>query len=421
MAHVLIVEDSHMVMKVIRHLARDTLEFNTLYATDFSQAKALYEQYSESIFATLVDLNLPDAPNGEIVDYMLDKRLPTVVLTGTFDEDRRLQLINKGVVDYVIKESRYSYRYAIKCINQLKRNEDIKVLVAEDSKATNTAICKLLKQLRFQVIQAFDGQEAIDLLEQQPDIHMIITDYNMPNVDGFELTKYVRAQSDKRRLEGVDKVIIGLSAEGQGTLSARFIKMGANDFLYKPFTQEEFFCRVQHNIESVMMLQKIQRLAYEDYVTGINNRRYFFEEGEVRYKEAMAKNTPVAIAVFNIDQFADINSEYGQVFGDYVLTTLAQVTDGLLSRFLVARIGANEFAAMITGLDSEKASAFVEKVRRLINQEPFDVGTDDDMFVTVRAGLTLAPHEKLNDALITANGYMDRAKSAGGDMLISDE
>ena len=70
-----------------------------------------------------------------------------------------------------------------------------------------------------------------------PDIKILITDYNMPRMDGFELVKTIRGKYEK-----TDLVIIGLSSDEDGSLSARFIKNGANDFLRKPFNHEEFFC-----------------------------------------------------------------------------------------------------------------------------------------------------------------------------------
>ncbi len=415
MAKVLIVEDSPLVMKIVRHVAKQSLDFEALYAISFEEAKVLYQDNAEDIFAALVDLNLPDAPNGEIIDFMLSHKVPTVVLTGTFDEEKREQLVSKGVVDYVTKEGKYSYLYAIKAINYLKQNEKIKVLVVEDSKPMRNYICKLLNQLRFQVISANDGQEALEQLSNTPDVSLVITDYNMPVMDGFELVKQIRTQYEK-----TDFAIIGLSAEGQGALSAKFIKVGANDFLYKPFNQEEFYCRVMHNIESLQMVNKIRELAHQDFVTGIGNRRYFFDRGEGMYQKAIQNRKPVALAVLDLDRFRGVNDRYGQGFGDLVLTTLAEKLDELLSRFLIARSGGNEFYVLMVGLSHDKAHALIDKVRKIISQEPFDVGASDDLFITMRAGITSQPTQNLTQALSIASDYLQRAKEAGGDMIIGD-
>ena len=415
MDKVLIVEDSTMVMKVIRHVAKQSLQLNALYASSFEQAKALYKEHHETIFAALVDLNLPDAPNGEIVDFLLSEKVPSVVLTGTFDEEKRGSLLGKGVVDYVTKEGKYSYEYAIKVINHLKRNETITVLVVEDSMQSQNYICKLLNQLRFKVVTANNGVEAIEVLQQHPEIKLLITDYNMPEMDGFELVKQIRT-----RYEKADLIIIGLSAEGQSTLSAKFIKMGANDFLYKPFNHEEFYCRVMHNVETLELLNQIQIVAYQDYVTGIKNRRYFYEQGEPLYKNALSKSMPLALAVIDLDKFYLVN-EYGQQFGDQVLSTIAQMLSRLCDRFLLTRMGANEFYLLMPGLTNDKALAFVDKIRGIIGIEPFDVGEEEDLFVSASAGVSNIVGERLFDLISVATEYTRRAKEAGGNFVIGDE
>ena len=104
MKKILIVEDSEMVMKIMRHLVQgSSLAYEAVYAASLAQATELYEQFPDDFFAALVDLNLPDAPDGEVVDFTLSKKIPTIVLTGSYDEKRREQLFNKGIVDYVTK------------------------------------------------------------------------------------------------------------------------------------------------------------------------------------------------------------------------------------------------------------------------------------------------------------------------------
>jgi CheY-like chemotaxis protein len=126
MKKILVVEDSEMVMKVLRHLVHSSsLAYEAVYATTLAQATELYEQSPQEFFAALVDLNLPDAPDGEVVDFTLSKKIPSIVLTGSYDEKRREQLFNKGIVDYVTKEGRYAYSKAIGMINRLEKKPTI--------------------------------------------------------------------------------------------------------------------------------------------------------------------------------------------------------------------------------------------------------------------------------------------------------
>ena len=92
-------------MKILRHISGRSLSFNLVYAGSRREALTLLNQ-SNDWLAAIVDLNLPDAPHGELVDDMLSLGIPTIVLTGSVDEEKRESLTRKGIVDYVLKEGR---------------------------------------------------------------------------------------------------------------------------------------------------------------------------------------------------------------------------------------------------------------------------------------------------------------------------
>lgn len=412
---ILVVEDSQMVMKVIRHVMAQEPTIEAYYAESFAQAKEVYEDIKDELFAALVDLNLPDAPDGEVVDYMLDMGVPTIVLTGSFDEERREELLSKGIVDYVTKEGRYSYTYAVHMINRLSKNQDIKVLVVEDSATSRNFICDLLRRHLFQVLEAGDGREAIKVLLQHPEVKLLITDYNMPNMDGFELVQTLRGKYEKS-----DLIIIGLSAEGQGALSAKFIKNGANDFLCKPFYHEEFHCRVMHNVESLELIEQIKDAANRDHLTRAYNRRYFFDVGEKLYDQAKEKQAPLAAVVLDIDHFKRINDTYGHEVGDTALKQFSNSLNEGLGRFLVARTGGEEFFALLPGLDNEKAVALIDKLREIIAASPIYAG-DERIPLTFSAGVSNQLLGNLDEQLNMADGYLYRAKEAGRNLVVGDD
>ncbi len=415
MKHVLIVEDSPLVMKVIRHVASAELRFQPLFATSFAEAKQAYQANKASIFAALVDLNLPDAPDGEVVDFMLQQRVPTVVLTGSFDEARRDTLYSKGIVDYVTKEGRYSYSYAVNLVNKLDDNQSVKVLVVDDSATSREFISQLLKQNLFPVLTAANGIEAIKVILEHPDIRLLITDYNMPKMDGFELVRNLRHKYEKS-----DLVIMGLSAVGDSSLSARFIKNGANDFLAKPFNQEEFLCRVMHNVESLQLIARIRDTANKDHLTGVYNRRYFFEKGEAFCRAARENHTPLATAIIDLDNFAAVNDAYGYEMGDNVLQAVGERLRESFSRFLLARAGGQEFFLIMPGLNNEKAMTLLGRVREWVSNAPVIIG-DERIAVSFSAGVTNRLAASLDIQLNIANELLNRAKDAGRNLIIGDD
>ena len=420
MKKILIVEDSSTVTKILKHLLKQYPQINALFAGSLAESEQQYLEHKESIFAAVIDLNLPDAPNGETVDYFLAKGLPVIVLTANYQEEKREQLLKKGIVDYIIKESRYSYNYALNLIHRLDKNQHIKILITEDSRPTRAFIKALLSKHLYQILEASNGLEALEVLKDNPDIKLLITDYNMPEMDGFELVRTIRQNVDKS-----DLVIIGLSAEGQGALSAKFIKNGANDFLQKPFYHEELYCRVMHNIEELELIETIRNTANRDYLTGLHNRRFYFDNGEIQHATACKKDSPLAIAILDIDEFRIINDDYGHSAGDKVLTFLAEELQNAFPRFIVARLGGEEFSIIMPGLSNEQAFTLVNKFRELLSDMAIEIENNGDnsefLSVTISAGVTNLKHDSLDQQLHYADKLLCRAKEAGQDMVVCDE
>jgi diguanylate cyclase (GGDEF)-like protein len=389
-------------------------DFEAVYAENFAQAQAQVAALQGELFAAVVDLNLPDAPDGEIVDFCLGQKLPTIVLTGSFDPAKREKLLAKGVVDYVTKEGRYSYIYANNLIYRLIKNEKLKVLVVDDSTTGRKFICQLLNLHRYQVLEAVDGIEAIKMVIDHPDIRLLITDYNMPRMDGFELVKTLRVKYEK-----TDLSIIGLSSESDGSLSAKFIKNGANDFLRKPFNHEEFFCRVTHNVEMLEMIETIRYSSHRDVLTGAFNRHYFFEQGSLQLELANTKNAPIAAAVVDLEGFREVNAHYGQEIGDQILLLITQRLMQNFGRFLIARAGGHEFYALMLGLDNAKAVAFIERIKDIV-RAPIKIGSAE-VSISISAGVSNITNSTLDDLMINANQCLLRSKDAGGGLILGDE
>lgn len=423
MKKILIVEDSTMVMRIIKHVVKQSAFFTPLYAETLAQASALVEANSD-IFAAMVDLSLPDAPDGEIVDFTLSLKIPTIVLTASFDTERRDYLLSKGIVDYVMKEGRFSYTYACNLIHRLIKNENIQVLVVDDSQISRRVVVGMMRLHRYKVLEAKDGIEAIEVLLANPSIKMLITDYNMPRMDGFELVQNLRVQHVKSEL-----VIIGISSEGDGHLTARFIKAGANDFIKKPFNHEEFFCRITHNVEQVEMVEQIRDAARRDYYTGVYNRYFFFEKGYEDWLAAQNNGTPVALAVIDLDNFRLVNEAFGNDAGDVVMQQVASRLDQSMERFLVARADGQEFYVLMVGLTNSKACSLMQRMSEVISGAPIEwLGKK----IAVRFSAGVANYSSQNGANccdesgfdeLVRNAYscLHRAKEAGGDMVLGDD
>ena len=405
---VLIVEDSLTMGRVLSYLLRQQLGFTPMIATSLAETRTYLDSCDPAEHvAAIVDLNLPDAPNGEAVDVVMDKGLPVVVLSGLVDPQTRRQLLDKGVVDYLNKEGRYAYEYAVKLVKRLALNPDIKALIVEDSRVSRGLMVSLLRQFNLEAMEATNGVQALEILKQHPDIQLMVTDYHMDRMDGFELTTKVRQQYSPEEL-----VIIGVSsAEDTGELSAKFIKSGANDFLHKPFSSEEFHCRIMQNLELNEIIGQLHLAATTDELTGLFNRRSFFEQGNKQMLQCRKEAKPLTVAQLDLDFFKSINDQYGHEAGDRVLQAFAKLAQRYFDQALFARMGGEEFALLLPDCDIDRAYAQLEGFRQQVETLPVEYG---DITLQLSCSIGLSEQgETLDDLLRHADDALYQAKHEG--------
>lgn len=412
MEKVLIVEDSHTMAQVASNMVKNALGHGTVITASLAETRQLLEAGGQNFLAALVDLTLPDSSDGEIVDYVIAKGIPAIVITASFDEKRREAILKKNIVDYVIKDNRNVYDYVIRLLGRLDRNRQLKALVVDDSMTARNMIRALLMHHNFQVLVAEDGTEALRVLEQNPDVKLVLTDYNMPGMDGFTLTAKIRQHYPR---DGI--AIIGLSAQGSAEMSARFLKNGANDFLTKPFSQEEFYCRVMQNVETIEHIEAIRDAANRDYLTGLYNRRYFFAVGTGLFKQAKHEGGHLAVAMMDVDFFKKVNDNYGHDGGDVVLKHMAGLINEAFADHLPARFGGEEFAVMFQGKDADEVEELLEAFRQQVEKSVVPFGAEEIRF-TLSIGYTTTLGNSVDDALALADAGLYAAKEGGRNQVV---
>lgn len=251
----LIVEDSHLQAKIIAQRFASLTGFELLIAHSLAEAQLLADQNKDDLFAAVVDLNLPDAPNGETVDMCLSRSIPCIVLAASFDESLRKKFLEKKVSDYFLKGSIDDLEPLVAAVQRLHANYSVKALVVDDSATQRAIVLKMLAVQCISGVEAADGLEALEKLAADPEIRLIITDFEMPRMDGLQLVQEIRLKHKISQL-----AVIGLSSAGSGSLTAKFLKLGANDFLTKPFEAEEFYWRVNQTMNILDVMQELRAL-----------------------------------------------------------------------------------------------------------------------------------------------------------------
>ena len=168
---ILIIEDTPTIARVQKHIAQK-VGYEADIAGSLAEAKELISKHN--YFCAVVDFILPDAPTGEAVPCTIEADIPTIVMTGNLDETTRNIVEKHPIIDYITKENKQAYQYLEKQLARLPRNEQILVLVVDDSAATRHHICNLLTRHKYQTLEAVDGVDALKVLAENPKISVII-------------------------------------------------------------------------------------------------------------------------------------------------------------------------------------------------------------------------------------------------------
>ena len=413
MAEVLVVEDSRFFSSLLKREIESRLDLTVIVAESLADARRIVESNDHEFFLSLLDLTLPDATDDDVVNYILGKGMSAVVFTSNLTSEMRRKILGKNIVDYVLKDTPSSLDYLVSLVARLQKNARLTAMIVEDSATTRNYIATLLRLYRFKVIEAENGADALHILDNTPDVSLIITDNDMPEMGGVEMIRKIRNQSPRAELP-----IIGLSASGDNEMSARFIKTGANDFLNKPFLQEEFFYRINQTLEFAEQVRTLNDLATRDYLTGLYNRRYVMDAGQRLVANRDRGSVTLAVAMMDIDFFKKVNDTWGHEAGDMVLKAIAGILGtSFRNTDVVGRLGGEEFGVIAVDFNTEQLAGIFERLRCTIEQTMIAIG-DREISVTMSIGICTTPQPTVEEMLNTADTLLYQAKEGGRNRVV---
>jgi len=167
------------------------------------------------------------------------------------------------------------------------------------------------------------------------------------------------------------------------------------------------------SIQNAHYVERVKQLAYLDGLTGIFNRRFFERRIIEEMERARRSETGMAVIMADIDQFKNLNDEFGHMLGDEVLRQVSSLFQRQVRRIdVVCRYGGEEFAILLTQSNAQQAMLVAEKLRRLVETWQFP---GVPRTITISAGVASYPqHGKTRDEVIRAADYsLYAAKQAG--------
>ncbi|EAK0492019.1 diguanylate cyclase [Campylobacter upsaliensis] len=408
MRKILLIDDNKMLSKLLAKKIQNTLNYEVDIAHTMTEAIAML---NNEYFLSFVDLCLPDAMNGEIVDVVADK-IPTIVLTASNDTNKREEFMYKNILDYIFKESDTCVDQILDAISTLSYYAKTKVILAMAKLPERNEIKKFLSQRLFKVLAAAHGEEALLYLEDNDDTKLIIADAKMPVVSGEELLAEIRTKYND------DDLGVILLGEKDDVAEARVLKNGANDYLIKPLLKELFNCRLDRVLNYMQDKKFIKTYNNLDHTSGLKDHYTFRSEVEDYLNDIAGGEQEFAFAFLDIDELKSINDEYGFEIGDSIIKICAdEMIAETKGRDILGRYSAEKFGILLKNISQERALKILSRIRVNIKNAGILINLDE-LFFTASLGVVFANSgAKLDDLVEKATKALSAAKNNGKDRI----
>ncbi len=248
------------------------------------------------------------------------------------------------------------------------------ILLVEDEPTTRLMTARQLKRAGFEVEAVSNGAQALARLQTRF-FPLLLTDWEMPEMDGLALCRAVRAGS----FEGYVYTIL-LTARDSKAHIIEGLEAGADDYLTKPVDDSELMARLNTGRRILKLERSLKAANHEkhllsitDPLTSTYNRRYLMEQLPKEIERGRRYSRPLSAVLCDIDHFKKVNDTHGHQAGDDVLKSFAQMLLGSTRKGVdwVARYGGEEFLIVLpeTGIDA--AMTFAEKIRAAVAGQEF--------------------------------------------------
>jgi two-component system, cell cycle response regulator len=284
----------------------------------------------------------------------------------------------------------------------------MRIVLVDPSRTVLKAVSKLLEIDRHTVATFVDANEALDFIKSEREVSVLITSVELTPMSGIELCWETRLLSGHDR--AIYIILMSSNSEEQHLINA--LDSGADEFIRKPPVGEELYARLRSAERLHRLQSELIRLARVDPLTGVFNRRAFFEKAQ----QSPELPALYAAIMFDVDRFKQINDSYGHDVGDQVLRAIGR--EAADQNGIVGRLGGEEFAILLEGEDLEAAAAHAELLRVRLAELSFDTPRGK-LSVTCSLGVARArPGESVDQLLKRADAALYEAKESGRDRVV---
>jgi len=297
----------------------------------------------------------------------------------------------------------------------------MRIVIAEDDFTSRTMLAAVLRKGGHEVVEANNGAEGWQAMQQADAPKMAIIDWMMPEMDGLELVRRVRGLTTDQ-----PPYLIMLTSKGEKADIIAGLDAGANDYLGKPFDAGELQARVKVGFRMVEMqtalIESREALAYQaahDPLTGMFNRRAILDHLHQQLALASRHGLALAVAICDIDHFKQINDTHGHQTGDDILCGLATLLkESLRQDDTLGRMGGEEFLIVSTMRAATDRLALFDRIRRQIAESAMVTRTGI-LHITLSFGVASAVAGSTVDALLERSDLaLYQAKNDGRNRVV---
>lgn len=244
MSKLLVVHNSVIVRATFKELLDECAVFDYDLVSTYEEAKTLLvtRRYKYAV----VDRVLKDAPNGEIIALFNKHYLAPLVFTREISEEFFDDFEGAHIVDYIKKIKRNDESFAVKRLLQLRENKEITVFVISDSIIYNSYLRHNLNLHNFKVISSSYSENFYEKVDLHPEMSLVILDSGVSSEKILKIIEYIR-----KKVRSKEVKIIVLVDESAAYKTSLLLSGGADDYLVKEFSRDEFYIRVYQNINKV--------------------------------------------------------------------------------------------------------------------------------------------------------------------------
>lgn len=437
---ILVVDDSEMWREIMRkELAKGG--YDICEAKDGIMALAVAAEAKPDLIT--MDMNMPkmdgflsfeklkDDAYKRFFTHKSNHRIPLVFVTADDTLEQRAKGFAMGAADFITKPFEHGELLAV--VNNIlkpdKRFTGLTALVVDDSETALRIASDILVREGLNVIECENGKQALDVLKiQRTKIDILITDCEMPEMNGGDLCRIIRTE-----LKMPDIPVIFLTGISDRSNLVSLFKDGATDYLIKPYLKEEFVARLSVHLERSMLTvslrekldslekanEQIKIMSITDTLTGCYNRSYMNTQLAQEINRHLRYENPLSLIICDIDHFKKINDTYGHQAGDKILAEFVKRIKDTYRHDLdwCARYGGEEFVVVLPETEPEHAAHYAERLRAHIAETPFANGNQG---IAVTASFGVAGIDDTYDDTLSmaklikqADSMLYKAKESG--------